>query len=133
MKSQAQSIPEVVIQSLEKIKMPQDSVTWKRRFSLYVAKIISKDSAEKYISMSEEGVVVCEELKVTAENLPNNLLNYVFANFPTLGINEAFIIKHNLNPCIKYKVLVRKAEVYFDRNGNFMDSVSAHEEFNEKM
>jgi hypothetical protein len=118
---------------VEGIKLPEDSVSWIKHFSLYTAKIIGADSSEKYISISEEGLIISEELKVSIENLPNNIQNYISANFPTMYIKAAFNIKNYMNTCIKYKVVVGKAFVYFDINGNFLESVSAHDDYDEMM
>jgi hypothetical protein len=132
-KFHAQTVPSSVIKTLDGIKMPGESVNWIKHFSLYTAKIINNHDIEKYVSISEEGIIVSEEFGVLVEDLPTNIHNYISANFPTLKIKTAFTIKHYLNPCIKFKVVVGKANVYFDMNGNFLESVSAHDEYDEMM
>jgi len=110
-------VPAAAIATFQK-QYPNTKATWGKEDAVYEVNF-KKDGKEMSAIIDEKGTIIETETMIAVSDLPAAILDYMNKHYKGMEVKEAAkIIKANGD--INYEAEIKKKDIVFDANGNFL-------------
>jgi hypothetical protein len=120
-KVKEKNVPDAVKIAFKAAYPNADDVEWEKEDENYEVEFELND-VDYSVLYTADGTLLETEMEIETEQLPQNVIEYMKANYADKKIKESAKITNNKG-VVTYEVEIKGKDVMFDANGNFIKEI----------